>query len=263
MTLSLLASLALAGPQPETLDVSDPTPWEASWSVLQDGPPGCWEVVGAASWSWSFGRFGYAKGDAAFVGRFESGVWRDVVVRSMGEEEKWRRDPPRHIYDHDRVKWMPMVGRRNSPELDEDEDGLGDQVISWALRELGSEVEFADTRWDAERDAVILNRTIPFETAGKAVMEVTFPGGDVLPTGLTLDFPDSFTVPGFRLARVTDAKARIRARAVGGTVFPEAETMSFGVSVLGMSGEGAQTIRYRSFRPCGGATKDEAKAVGK
>ncbi len=257
--ISLLLAAALAAPDDlAIIDPTDPTPYEATWSRIQEGPRGCWEVVGTASWRWDAGPMGYSHGDAAFVARFEDGVWRDVITRSLGEVQKERRGPAQRVFDHDEVKVMPLVGRRNRTDLDEDKDGVGDHVLTYALDRLGREVEYSDLRPNEAGTDIILSRTIPFENGRQqAKMDVLFAQGSLLPHHMSIAFPESFTVPSFRLAKVRDAKATIRARVLGGDVFPEAESTTFDVSVLGFQGSGAQTVRYTSFRRCGGVYSTE------
>ena len=68
---------------PDRVDVDNIEHWEAGMNRLLDGPEGCWELVGKASWEWDFGRFGSSRGDAAFIGRMRGGVWEGFHVESF------------------------------------------------------------------------------------------------------------------------------------------------------------------------------------
>lgn len=246
-----MLAVALAAP-PEGLVADEADQWIDAWSVIQDGPPGCWEVVGTASWNWDAGRLGGARGDSAFIGRLEDGVWRDFVVRSMGEE---RREPKQRVshrqYPHDELRFVPLVGRRTGSAYDDDEDDdAGENVLSAVFDELGTDVDFSSSRWNDEAKGVVLTRVIPLSTGPDAEMDVFFPDGGQLPTRADIRFPDAFGVPRMRIAKVYDAKARIRGSAQHGTVFPRAETFSFSAGLLGFRLYGAQSISYKQFRPC-------------
>ena len=261
----LLLSLALPGTAlaDEGVDVASPTSdvtgqpdsavYEQAWRPIQDGPPGCWEVVGRASWDWNGARFGGSEGDSAFVGRLEDGVWTGFHIRSLGEDRRERRRPTRRVYDHGRQTFVPLVGRRTPTDYGED---MGENALAFAVGELGSSVDYAYVERAA--DGVLLKRTIPFDDSSDRTiaMDVFFPGDETLPVAADVTFPDRFPVPRFRLAKVHDAEAHIRAKIVGGMVFPEVETFRFDVKVLGLSMSGAQTIQYRSFRPCGGSADE-------
>jgi hypothetical protein len=96
---------------PDDISLDDPDLYEARWTWLHNGPPGCWEIVGRATWEWDAGRFGASSGNAAFLGKLEDGIWRDLVIRSLGEDVKaWGRDPV-HQYAHGKLRFVPMIGR--------------------------------------------------------------------------------------------------------------------------------------------------------
>lgn len=259
-----IATAIAANPPPDQTAVENTEVYEASWALIQDGPPGCWEVIGRASWNWDIGKRGYSRGDAAFAGRLEDGVWRDFVLRSLGEDRKEGRHTAVKVFDHEEQRFVPLVGRRKSARLDEDKDGVGDHILTAALDRLGTDVDYSWTSYDEAAEGTILHRAIPFGTgsgAPEAQMDVFFPGLQTLPTKADIAFPESFGVPGFRLAKVRDAEAHIRAKAFQGMVFPQSESFSFTVGFMGFQATGAQTVTYRTYRPCGGEVTSAAEAI--
>lgn len=256
MFLAALSATALAG---SAVD-QDASAYEARWQLIEQGPAGCWEVTGRATWSWDAGTRGSTQGDSVFVGHLEDGVWKDFLVKSLGEDQRDRAGTINRVFAHGEQRFVPLVGR-----MPRHDTGLKDDVnaLSWALKELGGDVEFADAENDEARGGVILHRSVPLDGATDPVkMEVFFPGGGSLPSTLHVRFPDSFSLPNFRLAKVRDARAVIRGRAFEGSVFPEAETFSFDAGMLGVHVVAAQTIRYQTFRPCGMSPIDETKPIG-
>lgn len=195
--------------------------------TLQHPPEGCWEVVGRASWSWAQGRRRAARGDAGFIGRLEDGVWVDVVVRSLGEEVEEPRASTVRRYDHQQPHFLPMVGvvddQRRPPEW-----ASGDALVAGVVHALRH--GDAAVSWDE------------------------LPDGDTLAARLVADLP--FTVTAHRRLRVTDARATLTGRALEGTLFPEAEVLTFDVAAGAFRATASQTIAYRTFRPCGGDTSD-------
>ncbi len=256
-----MLAAALAAP-PADLDVNDVEIWDTAWNPLFDGPPGCWEIVGRASYDWNFGRMGSVQGDAVFVGRLEDNIWQDFHVRSLGEEISERFDPSTRKYPHGERHFAPMVGKRVSDYDEISGDVATSTLLDAVFDELGTGVNYSSSDWDDDANAVTLHRTIPLgETRAEAQMDVWFPEGGTLPTYARIHFPDSFSPPKIPMARVRNADARLRGRVYGGLVFPEVETFSFEAGFLGFRVRGAQTLRYETFRPCGGATEKEAAPI--
>ena len=195
-----------------------------------------------------------------FVGRLVDGEWQDFVIRSLGETARNRRQDEVRRYPHDETRFVPMLGRRKPKVLGDRDTGM--QVFDAMLDALGTQTVTLWSEWSDAENAVILHRAIPIGSAGEeAVMKVRFPGGRPVPAGLTVAFPESFAMPGRRIVRVRDIDVGLRAREVGGQVFAEAEAFSFKASVLGFQGSGAQTITYRSFRPCGSVSEATPQAI--
>lgn len=254
--LAALSAAAQAGPVVD----QDASAYEARWQLIEDGPSGCWEVTGRATWSWDAGRRGSTQGDSVFIGHLEDGVWKDFLVKSLGEDQRDNTGTVNRVYAHEEQRFVPLVGRMPTSQT-----GLKGDVnaLSWALKKLGKNVEFADAENNEAKGGVVLHRTVPLEGSADPVkMDVFFPGGASLPTTLDVRFPETFALPEFRLAKVHDARAQIRARAFDGQVFPEAESFSFDAGVLGIHVYAAQTIRYQTFRPCGMSPVDETRPIG-
>jgi hypothetical protein len=223
---------------------------------LLDGPAGCWELAGRASWSWDAGRFGGSRGDAAFVGRIQDGIWQDFHIEPLGERST--RDRMGVLVYGDEQRFVPLVGQVpggfRSGRRDRDDLTPGN-VVRGALDELGGEAETAYVQWDVVQDAVVLVRTVPIgdqRQAPLAEASTWFPGGAQSPRRLDRRFPPRFTSGGFPKYSVHDARVEIRARAAAGTLFPEAEAASFEARWFGLSFQGKQSLAYQRATPCGG-----------
>ncbi|MCO4746175.1 MAG: hypothetical protein KC912_15365 [Proteobacteria bacterium] len=275
--LLLLAGLALAGP-PEGVDLEDTARWEKGVDAMLDGPSGCWEVVGRATWNHDFGRFYKTRGDAAFVGKLVDGVWTDFAVQPMGEVRKEREKVEKTVYDEDQM-FFPLLGkveRREREQSDEDEgkrsrrsnrrrsrdedesassddgDRLARNALTESLNSLSEDVEYSWAKWDEETGHVVLERVVPLKGGGssEARLSARFPDGGSVPTRMTVTFPESFMTNNTPAARVQDAVVQLRGRAVDGEVFPSAEAFSLGIGVLGFRFHMAQTIRYTDVHTC-------------
>lgn len=256
-----LTALALAGP-PAGIDLEDPVPWGDAASTLLDGPPGCWEVVGKAAWSYRIGRLGSLDGTAAFVGRLEDGVWSELRVEPLGEVVVERDGTESRIYPTER-HFAPLMGRHVPTEVSvsagDDEvrtesrriDGDPVNGVREALDELTEAVETSYVSWDDERDGLELVRTMVLQGSGKEVLERTFfPGGQTAPVAQELEFPSAFSVHAVPPVRVHDARVRLRSRVRGGVAFPLTEVLTLQVKTLGITSDLAQTVTYYSYLGC-------------
>ncbi len=258
-----LLGFALGG-VPEGIDVEDPGPWQDRAMKLLSGPPGCWEVVGDATWSWDYGRWGSKRGDSAFVARFDDGIWSGFVVRSLGQVES-DKDASRHTYV-DEAAIAPLVGKRRSMTLwastgpDEgfdmhvavDGEKPPENQLQRLLEQLGGDVETAWAHWDVARDGVVLDRTVPIgdnKAAPFVKQRAFFPGGATLPTELDTVAEAAISLGG---GKIHDASVRIRGKTHAGNLFPTAEAQQYTVSALlgWVQIERKETIRYRSWRAC-------------
>jgi len=246
-------AVALAGP-PEGLDLEDPTPWDEASRQLFEGPPGCWEIVGKATWNHDGARFGVSRGSAAFAGRLVDGVWgEDMFIEPLGEIVRdGPRDVERRVYRDDAQPFMPLLGRHQASP-----DGDGDDVATTALDgllgELQGEARYTWVKWDDDHDAVIFTEVVPVgdkNDAPEITVDVRFPDGRPLPSRADVTFPERLVVHDFPVVAAKNARVELRGTSAGGHVFPAAEAYSADFGVLGMKFHSAQTIQYRSIRPC-------------
>ena len=246
---------------PEGLDLEEVTPWEERSGQLLAGPPGCWEIVGNASWNYDFSPFGTSKGDAVFVGRLDEGVWTDFHVEPLGEvRTRGKRGEPEEVFSM-RRRFQPMLGRMERPPAeDEEEERDPLNALEASLEELGRDVEISWLTWDDEGGDLVLHREIPVGDAGKARAKVQtrFRGGASVPSHLAVRFDQPFMVGELpRRAKVTSAEVQLFARGFRGHAIPSKESARFTISVLGLSMGGAQSIAYRKASPCRSGALEE------
>lgn len=262
--LTLLTGLALAA-MPAGIDLQDLSRWEGRSAALLDGPPGCWEVVGKASWNWDWGRWGSSRGDAAFAGRLEGGRWSEIHLAPLGEVvREGRRDEEVRVYAKE-ARFAPLLGRLTGGritvasgdeevELDMEEQAEASNVLRATLERISGPTETSWASWDDASGAVELHRAVPLGDAARAPeaeLTVRFPDGDPLPTALDIAFPEHFKAGSWpRRFTIRDAEVHLRGAVAGGRVFPASEAFRFEFGLLGFWGSGAQTIRYAQIRPC-------------
>jgi len=271
---SLLLGVALAAMPPD-VDLSRLDTWDGAADKLLDGPPGCWEVVGKASWDWDLGRFGGSRGDAVFAGRIDDGVWSEVLLAPMGEVVRDRKGHELQVYAKE-ARFAPLVGmltgRRirvatddEEVELDAEEQAEASNALRRTLDRVSGTAITSWADWDDVAGAVVLHRAIPIgdkARAPEAEVAVTFPSGDLLPSALDLAFPERFkdgTWP--NRFTVKNAEAHVRGTIVSGMVFPASEAFRFDFGLFGWWGRGAQTIQYTQIKACPRAVKAGAPAV--
>lgn len=257
----LLSALALSAPKPPSLDLDETAGWSAAAERLLDGPPGCYEVVGRATWAWDLGQFGFNRGDAVLVGRLHDGVWSGLKALSLGEVARERKAAATHTYP-DELRVRPLLGRlertgsrRKSKGGDDEQTGSLQAVnlLRAALDDVTGEAEAVWATWEPTADAVVLHRSMGVGEGkdDEAVVRARFPGGGLAPDALEITFPDKWKADaGMVTASVTRSKVQIRAEVVGGVAFPRSEAVQMTASALGFTFSGAQTIAYRSFVPC-------------
>jgi hypothetical protein len=263
--IALWAALALAAP-PEGLDLGDVGRWEDASERLLNGPVGCWDVVGKASWSYDVGRFGTSRGDAAFVGRLDKGVWRDIHVQPAGELVRERKGSEDLLYSEE-LRFVPLLGRlhpalwgdepddsgRRKKNAEEELEAPFNALVEF-LDRVDSDVDYTYATWDEATASVRLQRTIPLGNgarAPEAELEVRFPEGGVVPASMSVSFPDRVGVGTWpRRATVRDAQVEAVMTVVDGEAFPSAETYTAQVDVLGFSFSFAQTVSYTWAKAC-------------
>jgi len=268
---SVLLASALAAMPPD-VDLSHLEAWDGAAERLLDGPPGCWELVGKASWDWDLGRFGSSRGDAVFAGRLTDGAWSEVHLAPLGEVVRDRSGTELQVY-RSAARFAPLVGRladeritvaseepaeaeaEAEPEADDATDpDDATNVLRSALDRLGGTAITSWAEWDDLAGAVVLHRAVPIgdrARAPEAEVSVRFPSGDPLPASLDVMFPPKFKAGRWpRRVTVRDAEAHVRGTIVAGMVFPATEAFQLTFGALGWSGHGAQTIEYKQIRAC-------------
>jgi hypothetical protein len=260
----LLLTTALAA-MPPGIDLDAVQRWDGRADVLLDGPPGCWEVVGKASWNWDLGRWGGSRGDAVFAGRLVDGQWSEVHLAPLGEiSRESKREAEVRVYAKE-ARFAPLIGRLTGQRItvatddtevavDAEEQASASNVLRTTLDRIGGAVETTWAEWDADAEAVRLHRVVPIgdgARAPEAEVTVRFPGGDELPTALDVAFPDQFKAGSWpRRFTIRDAEVHLRGAVAAGRVFPAAESFRFEFGLMGFWGSGAQTIRYHQIKAC-------------
>lgn len=253
VTTALLAASALAEP-PAGLDLEDPTPWEEASRHLLDGPPGCWEIVGVATWDHDLARWGYSRGSQAFVGRLDDGVWSGLHIESLGEVYKEGKEQEFRGYP-DEQRFVPLLGQLPKAGSDQDDDEEApDNIVRRVLRELQGEARYTWAKWDDAQNAVVYTEVIPVgdkSNAPEINVDTIFPEGGTSPRSAKVVFPERIKVKrGFPSVTAHNAVVELRGVEAGGFVFPAAEAYSAELHIMGFVFESAQTIRYKSIRPC-------------
>lgn len=280
--LFLLGTLALAQVPPD-IDLDDLDRWEEESARVLDGPSGCWEMVGHASWNWDAGRFGSTRGDMIFVGRLEEGVWQEFHLEPMGEVARSRKQSERRIYGYE-PRFVPLFGRlqgdivvsnrKGETRMGDDSDKADDEdkdrgrrrsrdegaaessepsnLVREVMDEISGSADSSWAKWDREQQAVMLERRIPLGDGARVPVanETT-----VMPSGgpavaMDLLFPEKFYRGTFPRFRISNASVRVRTRPSNGELFPTLESYQAEFGVFGFTVKGAQTIRYKSARRC-------------
>lgn len=287
--LVLLGTLALAQVPPD-IDLDDLDKWEDESARVLEGPAGCWEMVGHASWNWDAGRFGATRGDMVFVGRLIDGVWQEFHLEPLGEVARARKEVERRVYVYE-PRFVPLFGRlkgdivvsneRGETRIGEtedpsDEDGedrrrrrrrrsSGEEsssdssssseptnLVREIMDEISGSADSSWAKWDSTQQAVLLERRIPLGDGAKVPVanETT-----VMPNGgpavaMDLILPQTFYRGTFPRFRISDASVRVRTRPSNGELFPTLESYRAEFGVFGFTVSGAQTIRYKSARRC-------------
>ena len=242
--LTALALVALAGAPPNLEDIDT---WEVAAGRLIDGPAGCWEVVGEASWNYEIGKHRSARGDAVFVGRLVAGIWTDIHIEPLGEDVVSRDAPKQRRIYHDVQRFIPLIGRV-SPLGEEAEDEPRNQLRA-ALEELEHRTQ---SSWiTTEEGRVQLHRAIPIRGKKSARITTDFGPESDAPTAWDAAFPSGFRVPNQKLPiTISDAEIHLRGRPSGESVFPTAEAYRFTLRMLGFRLQASQTVSYRRFTAC-------------
>ncbi len=256
---------------PPGVDLEAVDRWDGLAEQLIDGPRGCWEVVGRASWNWDLGRFGGNRGDAAFAGRLVDGEWSEIHLAPMGEIQRERRKTEIRVYAEE-ARFAPLIGRiqgaritvasdAEEVEVQADEQAEASNVLRRTLDRIGGSAITSWAQWNDVSGGVVLHRMIPLGDHGgdEAHVEVFFPGGQERPTSIDIGFPESFAAGSWpRRFRIRGAEVHLRGVVAGAYVFPASEAYRFDFGLFGWWGSGAQTIAYEQIKPCPAPTATPA-----
>jgi len=265
MLLLALIGLAFAQP-PDGVDPEDIDHWSIAAEAVLDGPAGCWEVVGEATWNWDFGRFGANRGSAAFVSRFEGGEWGRFHLEPLGEIARGRGRFAKEgtvAYDRSEAKFVPLIGKLQGGSVtvssaeDPDDEGVELEedstvnVLREVLDRIGGESESTWAQWDEVERAMVLERMVPIGKSNKeARISSRFPEGRDVPAQVDVVLPERVAYGILPRITIQDASVKLRGRDHRGSFFPTAETVHYEASVLGFRFSGDQTIVYRKMKRC-------------
>lgn len=257
----ILAALWLALPPGRpSVDLEDPQ-WDARADALLDGPAGCWEVVGRASWSHDLGRWGSTRGNAVFVGRLEGGVWSRWKVFPLGEVEVNGSERAEIFGTAQRV--TPLIGRVRGLAV-----GLDRTRRVRIARSRDRRIEPVNTARDvierlgadesvawwatAETEGVVLHRRMQVGRQDAPLsVEAVYPWGLGHPTRWTMSLGGTHVHEGWIPARVTALEVTLEGREEGGHVLPRWESLRMSLTVSPLVRVAArQTVDYRRVLPC-------------
>jgi hypothetical protein len=251
---------------PAGVEPDDIERWQASSQQVLNGPPGCWiftgriasKLVGTSSASRT------ARGaprEDAFVGSFEGllqdGVWQNLSYTLHPAD---RPTEPAQID----IVLLPTVGkfssgvqhRTNPAESSSVSIGMGDGAASNLIADVFDEVGgsgTADAAWRDDPGAVVLNQHISLTSGLRgdpAVVRTVFPGGGPA-SRLDVTFPRRVRGGEFPLwVTIYDLQLHLQTAVVDGAVVPAADTVSFGIGVLGMTFGFEQALTWEGAARC-------------
>ena len=237
MILLFTILTAIAGPMPSSVDLFAVEGWEAAANSIMDGPSGCIEWVGEASYNYQVAGMGGVEGRQVFAGRTVDGVWSPLYIKSLGQTVQWKKGEPYKRYQETRM-FTPLMGQiresergRGDREEEENPDqeadtergvkveskvstkkqsvrvgvsfeSSGDAVnlVANFLDGLDGKVESIFAEWRSDIDAVVLNRIVPIKDKRKSAeahMRATFPNGQDRPTRVVVSVSKPFSVGSF------------------------------------------------------------------
>jgi hypothetical protein len=257
----LAAAFAAA---PDGVMAEDAESWVSHAEVLRSGPEGCFEVVGRATWDWDLGKRGGTRGSAAFVGKYEDGVWLDMLIKSLGEDTWRRNDVPVRVYPHGEMTFAPLVG--TIPQVFGEARGQSfiEDIVKDITHALDTSESYPWSEWSDDKQAVVLHQVVPFGTDGRgpeATIDAYFPQGDTVPQHLSIEVGSISGVSGWRGAKVRRVSGHVRGVLIDDVVFLTVESLSFEATSPRATLIGSQTIRYLTYRACGASIDDEITAI--
>ena len=163
-----------------------------------------------------------------------------------------RRDPKEEAREERQRERHEARRQRQRERRDDDFPDGPTNVLRWGLDRLsGNSAVTSWTQWDEEQRSVLLFRGVPIEDSANKEAEqiVRFPDGQ-MPDAMDVIFPDSWFAGTLPRVRVIDAEAHLRTRPSGSMLFPTRSAFKADMGVFGFRFSGAQSIAYKSFRPC-------------
>lgn len=261
--MSLLLSLAWAGPPPDGVDPDDVDTWHARAVGALDTPEGCWllagdvsSTVGVTGRVTGFRRLGLEpkQRTGTWTGRIEDGTWtvfsyRFDVVEDSGVDTGILRPFFGQMAESvpEDLGAEPVVTESTTKAESTSERG-GDAMRAW--RSLSGAV---DSRWDGDLDALVVTevRQLPEDFGGEMVDVVTvFPGGRA-PARISAVYPRHLkfgTWPVYM--HVYDAQSHVLLQDVDGVALPMAESISGRASAIGLQVVLEQRLDYRTAQRC-------------
>jgi hypothetical protein len=218
------------------------------------------EVVGRASWSHDFARWGSTRGDAVFTGRLRDGVWGEIALFPLGMIEDDRRGAPDPEIYAAAQRFTPLIGRVRglAVGLDRDrkmsvrrsDDARVDPVntVRDVLDRLSRGTETAFVRWDDAAGAVVLVRDREVGKARSGLSaDVVFPGGGLAPSRWVVHLERPYRHDLLGLARVTALDVVLEVAPDGS---PRAESLATTLDLAGVRITARQRLVYSSVAPC-------------
>lgn len=275
IALLLPAALAAEPPPPHVTEAAleDTRPWEDRARALLDGPGGCVQLRGEASFrlalylpgGWlSPGQRKDLVRRGTFLGTLDGGTWTSLAFAwEDGDGEGLDGD----ALDIDELQ--PIVGRV-PPDPEEEEGGsvsigTGDQgtqvaitqgsdravnMLDGLIEEIDPQVTTAYAAWEGDSRSVVLRQFVPMDQGGDLEIQVLFPEGGA-PTSLDAVFPRRIRFrEGPLTAVIRDAQLHLRGQVTPLGVLPGEEGVSMVIGALGFTFGFEQRLSYTGVRSC-------------
>lgn len=258
-------SIAWAGP-PEGVVPDDLARWEAGAAQVLAGPPGCWILGGGLSLRVAGLRAATGSGRAdaqedRYVGRFEGlledGVWKNLTY------SLWAADDPTKPAEVS-VPMVPTIGRLSSSALHRSnppeggslsvgfESGTAGNLLAMVFEDMGAGGT-AYAQWDEPRGGIELFQDVALRDHPRSdpvQVRTFFPGGGAA-SSVDVNFPRRVREGAFPVwVTLHDVQMHLRTATVNGVVLPATDSVSFGLSALGMTFGFDQTLTWERAARC-------------
>jgi hypothetical protein len=257
-------SIAWAGP-PEGVVPDDLERWEAGAEQVLAGPPGCWILGGGLSIRLAGLRAatGSGRADAAedrFVGRFEGliegGEWKNLSYSLSPADDPTK---PAEVS----IPMLPTIGRFSPAVMhrvnpaDKESMTIGvDGGASNLIARVFEDISAGGTvyaQWDEVRGGIELFQDVAIRDRPKSEpvqVRTFFPGGGPA-SAVDVTFPRRLRDGAFPIwVTLHDLQMHLKTAVVDGAVLPAADSVSFGVSTLGMTFGFDQTLTWERAARC-------------